>query len=310
MSGDEPPNPRNLLLSGRRRNFATTLRVHLVNVPAPSQFPVTALNPSATLTQAVQTHWREYLMEGMEIAILMLSTCICGALIYSKDSPLQDVNLSRRSQSMLMGTAIAITTFLIIRSPFGRRTGAHFNPAVTLTFFWLGRVHRWDAACYVMAHFVGAVLGVAASQQILGLRLSAAPVHYLVTLPVSNGSAVAFLGEYLLSALLMGVVLYASNHRRLARFAPFFVALLTVSYFAFSSSISGYSVNPARSFSFALFAWIWQGIWIYFLGPPLGMLTAATLYIRTMGPDSVYCAKVFHDLRSVCPFLCRFQRLY
>jgi aquaporin Z len=42
---------------------------------------------------------------------------------------------------------IATTTLLIIRSPFGGRTGAHFNPAVTLTFFWLGRGHPWDATC-------------------------------------------------------------------------------------------------------------------------------------------------------------------
>jgi aquaporin Z len=91
------------------------------------QFPVTSLAPAATLSQAVHTHWREYLMEGMEIAILMASTCISGALIYSRDSPLRSMNLSHTSRSMLMGTAIAITTFLIIRSPFGRRTGAHFN---------------------------------------------------------------------------------------------------------------------------------------------------------------------------------------
>lgn len=271
---------------------------------------VTALPPGAPLAQAIQTHWREYLMEGTEIAVLMLSTCICGALIYSRDSPLRDVNLSPASKSMLMGVSIATTTFLIIRSPFGRRTGAHFNPAVTLTFFWLGRVHRWDATCYVMAQFAGAVAGVLVADQIPGLQLSATPIRYLVTIPGSHGSAVAFLGEYLLSAALMGVVLYSSNHRRLTRFAPLFVGLLTVSYFAFSPSISGYSINPARSFSSALFAWIWQGIWIYFLAPALGMLTAATFYIRTFGPDSVYCAKVFHDLRSVCPFFCRFQRLY
>jgi aquaporin Z len=209
-----------------------------------------------------------------------------------------------------MGTAIAITTFLIIRSPLGRRSGAHFNPAVTLTFFWLGRVHRWDAGCYIIAHFVGAVAGVLAARQILGVRLSAPPVRYLVTLPGSHGSPIAFLGEYLLSAILMGVVLYGSNHRLLTRFTPVFVALLTVSYFAFSSSISGFSVNPARTFSSALFAWIWQGIWIYFLAPCLGMLTAATIYIRSMGPNSVYCAKVFHDLRSTCPFPCHFERVY
>lgn len=112
-------------------------------------------------------------MEGAEIAVLMLSTCVCATLIYSRDSPLSYVHLSRIFRPMLMGSAIAVTTFLIIRSPFGRRTGAHFNPAVTLAFFWLGRVHRWDAACYIMAHFAGAVAGVLAARQILGRRLSA-----------------------------------------------------------------------------------------------------------------------------------------
>jgi aquaporin Z len=249
-------------------------------------------------------------MEGTEIAALMLSTCICGTLLYGRGSLPGDVDLSYTFRSILMGTAIAMTTFLIIRSPFGRRTGAHLNPAVTLAFLWLGRVHRWDAACYIAAHFAGAVTGVLVARQILGPRLSAAPVRYMVTLPGSHGAPMAFFGECLLSAVLMGVVLYASNHRLLARFAPLFVALLTVSYFVLSPSLSGYSVNPARSFSSALFAWIWQGIWIYFVAPCLGMLTAAWVYVRSMGPNRIYCAKVFHDLRSTCPFPCRFERLY
>jgi aquaporin Z len=249
-------------------------------------------------------------MEGTEIAALMLSTCICGTLLYGSDSPLHYLDLSRTFRSILMGTAIATTTLLIIRSPFGRRTGAHLNPAVTLSFFWLGRVHRCDAAGYIVAHFGGAVLGVLAARHILGPRLSAPPVRYLVTLPGSYGNPIAFFCEFLLSAVLMGVVLYTSNHRRLTPFTPVFVALLTVSYFALSSSISGFSVNPARTFSSALFAWIWQGIWIYFLAPCLGMLAAAAIYIRSMGPNGVYCAKVFHDQRSTCPFPCHFERVY
>ena len=249
-------------------------------------------------------------MEGTEIAVLMFSTCICGTLLYSLDSPVQALGLSRTARAMLMGLAIALTTFLIIRSPFGRRTGAHFNPAVTLTFFWLGRVHRWDATGYVISHFLGGIAGVLAAREILGLRLAAPPVQYLVTLPGSLGTAVAFLGESLLSALLMAVVLYATNHRLLTRYSPIFVAMVTVCYYALSSSISGYSVNPARSFSSAMFAWIWQGIWIYFVAPCLGMLTAAALYIRGMGPGNVHCAKVFHDLHTVCPFPCSFEAWY
>jgi aquaporin Z len=185
---------------------------------------VTALPRSASIVEAVSTHWREYLMEATEIGALMLSTCIWGTLIYSNESPLTSLGLSQTFKSMLMGTAIAITTFLIIRSPFGRRSGAHFNPAVTLTFLWLGRIHRLDAVCYISAHFTGAVAGVLAARQILGLRLSSPSVRYMVTLPGNYGILIVFLCEFLLSGLLMSTVLYASNHRLLARFTPSLVA--------------------------------------------------------------------------------------
>ena len=278
--------------------------------PFAAHFTITALAPSASLAEAICAHWREYLMEGTELGFLMLSTCFFGTLLYGNDSPLNDLSLSRGIRSLLMGTAIATTTFLIIRSPFGRRSGAHFNPAVTLAFLWLRRIHRWDAICYVVAHFLGAVVGVMIAHLFLGERLSSAPVRYLVTLPGTYGRPIAFIAEFVLSGLLMGIVLYSSNHRQLARFSPLLVALLTIFYFALGSSISGFSVNPARTFSSALFAWIWQSIWIYLSAPCLGMLMSAAIYIKRMGPNRVYCAKVFHDTQSACPFPCHFDLLF
>ncbi len=277
------------------------------NVPA---FRVTELAPSASIADAVSTHWKEYLMEATEIGVLILSTCIYGTLIYADKSPIESFGLAPALKSMLMGTAVAMTTFMIIRSPFGRRSGAHLNPSVTLTFFWLGRVHRWDAAWYIAAHFMGATAGVFAARQILDVRLSAPPVQYMVTVPGKQGNAVTFLGELFLAGLLMATVLYSSNHRLLARFTPVLVATLTIFFFVLSPSRSGFSVNPARTFSSALFAWIWQGVWIYFLAPCLGMLLAAALYIETVGLNRIYCAKVFHDMRSTCPFRCQFEHVY
>jgi len=157
-------------------------------------------------------------MEGSEIAALMLSTCICGTVIYGDESPFK--SLSSVSKSVLMGIAIAMTMFTIIRSPFGRRSGAHLNPSITLTFFWLGRVHRWDAAWYIVAHFTGAIAGVFAARRILGLQLSAPSVLYMVTVPGKHGSVMTFAGEFLLSALLMATIIYSSNHRLLTRFTP------------------------------------------------------------------------------------------
>jgi aquaporin Z len=280
-----------------------------MTMPAP-QYPVTALCSSASLPEAAKKHWREYLMEAAELGVLMFCTCLFSTLLYGAGSPLEKLALPERTKPVLMGVAVATVTFLIIRSPFGRQTGAHVNPAITLTYLWLGRIHRWDAICYMTAHFTGAVAGVLLARLALGKHLSSEPVRYVVTLPGMKGSIFAFAAELMLAAVLMGIVLFASNHRSLAPFSPLFVAMITVSFAALGSSISGFSVNPARSFSSALFAWVWQGIWIYFAAPSLGMLGAAAVFIRTMGPNSVYCAKVFHDLQSPCPFPCRFHQLY
>lgn len=248
-------------------------------------------------------------MEFSETGALMFSICLFGTLLYSTASPMARFALLRTESATIMGLGVAGTTLLIVRSPFGRRSGAHFNPAITLTYLWLDRIHRWDALCYIAAHFAGALGGVFVARQTFGLSLSADPVHYVVTVPGGYGHAVAFIAEVLLSALLMGVVLFATNHRTLARFSPLLVAGVTVCYFALCSSISGFSVNPARTFSSAVFAWIWWGIWIYFVAPCLGMLAAARVYVGTFGRSRVYCAKVFHDLHSTCPFPCRFAQL-
>jgi aquaporin Z len=281
----------------------------IVNIPS-RPFTVTQLSPSASLTQALKIHWREYLMEAAELGVLMFSICLFGTLLYSRVSPLEPLGLSRTHKGFLMGIAVASTTFLIIRSPFGRRTGAHFNPAITLTYFYLGRVHRWDMLFYFASHFAGALAGVLVAREGLGLRLATSPVCYVITIPGEHGSFIAFVAEFALSGLLMAVVLFGTNRRFLTRSSPVIVSLLIVFYYGLGPSLSGFSVNPARSFSSAIFAWIWQGIWVYFAAPCLGMLAAAFLYIRSIGSQRVYCAKLFHDLQSTCPFNCRFVQLY
>jgi len=273
-------------------------------------YRVTTLSESASVADAAALHWKEYMMEAAEISVLMLSTCIWGTLVYSDESPFKSFGVSAGSKPIVMGIAIAVTTFMIIRSPYGRRSGAHMNPAVTLAFLWLGRVHRWDAAWYIVSHFIGATAGVLAARQVLGLRLSAPSVQYMVTVPGEHGNAITFLGEFLLAGVLMATVLYSSNHRRLTHLTPTLVAVLTILFFVLSPSKSGFSINPARTFSSSLFAGNWQGAWIYFVAPCLGMLSAAAIYVKTVGWNRVYCVKVFHDRHSVCPFRCQFEHVY
>jgi glycerol uptake facilitator-like aquaporin len=43
-----------------------------------------------------------------------------------------------------------------VLSPGGKPPGAHFNPAVTFTFYRLRKVALWDAVFYCVAQFLGA----------------------------------------------------------------------------------------------------------------------------------------------------------
>ena len=249
-------------------------------------------------------------MESAQIGALMFCICFSATLLYASESPLRALAIRASVKPFIMGTAVALCTFLITRSRFGRRTGAHLNPSLTVTYFLFRRVHRWDALNYIVFQFAGAVAGVWVARWVLRDALSMPPVRYAVTVPGNHGPAIALLSEFFLSGLLMGVVLFASNRKHLVNFTPLLVGLITLGYYGFCSSLSGFSVNPARSFSSALFAFVWQGIWIYLAAPTLGMLAAASLYTNLVRQRRIYCAKVFHDMESPCPFICDFKQLY
>ena len=103
----------------------------------------------AWATRSAQ-HWPEYLMEAAGLGLFMISACVFGTLLEHPASPVRagrcPTPLVRR---VLMGLAMGLTAIAIIYSPWGQRSGAHMNPAVTLTFLRLGKVAPADAVFYV-----------------------------------------------------------------------------------------------------------------------------------------------------------------
>ena len=140
------------------------------------------------------------------------------------------------------GTAISL-----IYSGWGSRSGAHFNPAVTLTFARLGRVAPRDAVGYVAAQFAGGIAGVLAVRLIAGNLLADASVRYAVTEPGPPGVGVALGAEALISFMLMSVVLALSSHERLGRWTGVCAGLLVATFITVEAPLSGMSMNPART---------------------------------------------------------------
>ena len=248
-------------------------------------------------------------MEGAALGLYMLSACVFVVLLEYPTSPVHQALPDPALRRVLMGIAMGVTAIGLIYSPLGQRSGAHFNPAVTLTFFRLGKVEFWDAAFYGAAQFIGGLLGVVLSALVLGELVAHPAVRYAVTVPGRSGVGVAFLAEVVISFLQMSLVLRLSNTPRLARFTGLFAGAMVATYISLEAPYSGMSMNPARTFAAALPAQIWTALWIYFTAPPLGMLLAAELYVRQYGLPHIFCAKLHHHNTKRCIFHCHWKQL-
>src|SRR5438552_13811762 len=256
------------------------------------------------MLNALKAHWHEYLMEAAGLGIFMVSASLFTILLYHPASPALQVLPQEFPRRVLMGLAMGLTAIGIIYSSWGKQSGAHLNPAVTLTFLRLGKIAPWDAVFYVLAQFVGGVAGVAVVAAVMGKLLAHPSVNYVATLPGSGGTGAAFLGEVVISLILMSVVLFVSNTQKLARFTGLFAGACLAVFITFEAPISGMSMNPARTFGSAVLPQLWDSLWIYFLAPPLGMLAAAAVYLRLK--HVVACAKLHHQNKLRCIF-CEYQ---
>jgi aquaporin Z len=179
------------------------------------------------------------------------------------------------------------------------------NPAVTLTFYRLGKVTPRDLTGYVLAQFIGGIAGIAMAAAALGGMVSDPSINYVVTTPGPAGRAVAFAAESAMAFGMMLAILAVSNRPGVARFTGLCAGLLVWTYITVEAPLSGMSINPARTLGSAILAGDFVGLWIYFTAPPIGMLLAAELYTRSVGMHRVMCAKLHHPHSGgACVFGC------
>jgi aquaporin Z len=253
---------------------------------------------------AYRRHWPEYAMEGALLGAFMAAACGFTTLLEHPGSTLRQA-LPEGVRRAAMGLAMGAMAVTLVRSPWGRQSGAHMNPALTLTYLRLRKIAASDAAGYVAGQFIGGVAGVLAVRLVLGMLAAHPSVRFAVTTPGPAGAAVAFVAEAAISAFLVLVILVVSNDERWSGWTPWCCGALVAAYIALEAPLSGMSMNPARSFASAVGSGQWSALWIYLTAPPLGMLVAAELYVRTAGLERVRCAKLEHRTTRRCIFRCR-----
>jgi aquaporin NIP len=210
----------------------------------------------------------------------------CGAIM-----------VTERFGGVLPHPAVALSFGLIVAAliyGLGHISGAHFNPAVTLAFSLARHFPPREIIPYWFAQFSGALI----ASVVLGMLL---PIGdgFGATLPhVSTFQAVGW--EAMLTFLLMFVVMAVATDTRAVGFmAGAAIGAVVCLDALVGGPLTGASMNPARSFGPAVLQGELGSLWIYFVGPAVGAVSAAFLYewIRCGGKK---CAEATEPkLRSI-----------
>src|ERR1700761_1501396 len=97
--------------------------------------PATAAHRARLVREALaalKEHWPEYTCEALELCLFMISAGFFTILLEYPSSPVFKAIADPFVRRMLIGIAMGCTGIAIVFSPLGKRSGAHFNPAVTL----------------------------------------------------------------------------------------------------------------------------------------------------------------------------------
>jgi aquaporin Z len=228
--------------------------------------------------ETFQHNYKLYLMEALGLAIFMCSACFFGGQLWHTGAYLNTIIAGDMGRNLVMGTAMGLTALFIFYSPLTAPSGSHINPAVSLVQLYLGNLSKLNFVCYTIFQFAGGTAAVYLMAFLMKQTLTDVPVNYVVTVPGNSVSVLkAALCEAVTAFIMMTMVLNVSNSR-LKKYTRVFAALLVFVYVNIAGPVSGFGMNPARSFASALPSGIYTAFWIYILFPVAGMFAAAVLY--------------------------------
>jgi aquaporin Z len=242
-------------------------------------------------------HLEEYASEFVGTAFHIFAVVAVVGIMFAPSSPmgrlLPDIHLRLLCAGLLIGSS----GWLVALSPFGRLSGGHINPAISLGFWTLGRMHGRDLIGYVIGQMLGGAVGVLAASAILPSL--AHQVRFAVLAPAPGLTSWATFGLEVLATFALATVIFSFvASKRLMRYTPAAVTVTAGILVCLDGALSGAGLNPARWFGPAIFLSQWHLGWAYVAGPVLGTLIAAgiRLHPELIGHMPNTC-KLFHDAR-------------
>ena len=269
---------------------------HLASIPP---------TPSADLpwAETLRRHWPEYSVEAGFLALFVLAAGIVSAWLQAPSGPIAAAWPEIAGRRLLAGFSMGLVLTAMIYSPWGRRSGSHLNPAITLAYLRLGKIGRRDALFYTLAQVAGGFAAVTLLRHNALLPAATQPS----LLAASIGPATewpALLTELVLSGAAMLLILFTSNHERWFRWTGVLYSLMVVVIVACVAPLSGFGTNLARLLAVDVTADPATVNWLNLLPPLVGMQLAVEGYRLFTGRTQVLCGKLAHNTHGRCLFRC------
>lgn len=181
--------------------------------------------------------------------------------------------------SFAFGLAIVAEAYAI-----GSISGCHVNPAVSLAMLVTKRMNKKDFAFYVVAQILGAIAGSGILYIILSntdIGTSNLGANYYGELSAYNISLFgALLTEFILTGVFIYTILGVTSEEKNSSIAGIVIGFTLTFVHLIGISLTGTSVNPARSIAPAVFLLgdAIKQVWVFIIAPLLGGLSAALLY--------------------------------
>jgi aquaporin Z len=216
--------------------------------------------------------WPLFLCEMIGTALLVFVGLSLVILMFGTGTPVARAIPSEGWRRLITGFLFGTTGAVIAISPVGKISGAHINPVVSLGFCFMGKLDGMVTAGYVCAQLAGGVVG---ALPLIAWGSMGRSIAFGATTPGADYSTLtALLGELITTFAMVTLLCLFLGFRESRRFTPMLFPFLYALMVCVEAPISGTSTNPARSFGPAIVSGTWNGWWIYWLGPLLGMLAA------------------------------------
>lgn len=265
----------------------------------PRPEPGAALTSEADLPllETLRRHWPEYAIEAGFLAVFLLCAGIASA--WSQRAGGSELAVRR----LVAGIATGLVLIAMVYSPWGRRSGTHLNPAITLAYLRLGKIGRWDALFYLVAQCAGALVAVLLLRN--GTLLPGVPRSLLSVSIGPSNEWTATLTAFVLAATAMLLILFTSNHASWFRWTGLVYGLIAVLVVACVGPLADFGMNVARLLAVDISGNLAAARWLNLLPPLLGMQLGVEAYRLLTGRSQVLCAKLAHNTHGRCIFRCQ-----